>query len=157
MNKHVIIGAMAFLAGCTQTKTTNEAQTATREVLTVTGTIEPLRLHIERNGNSETSAQTESKTRIDGAAIAQEVAGVVSKTLEIGIAKMTGIQSSGESDSGLATLLGAAGGGTGILYGLQQMLARREEAQRHATTRKARDDLFDKSLDLAKKLPPESA
>jgi predicted phage tail protein len=156
MNKHVIIGAMAFLAGCTQTKTTNEAQTATREVLTVTGTIEPLRLHIERNGNSETSAQIESKTRIDGAAIAQEVAGVVSKTLEIGIAKMTGIQSGG-GDSGLATLLGAAGGGTGILYGLQQMLARREEAQRHATTRKARDDLFDKSLDLAKKLPPESA
>jgi hypothetical protein len=156
MNKNIVIGAMVFLAGCTQTKTTNEAQTATREVLTVTGTIEPLRLHIERNGNSETSAQIESKTRIDGAAIAQEVAGVVSKTLEIGIAKMTGIQSSGD-DSGLATLLGAAGGGTGILYGLQQMLARREEAQRHAATRKARDDLFDKSLDLAKKLPPESA
>jgi hypothetical protein len=162
MNKHVIIGAMVFLAGCTETRTTNEAQTRTNDVLTVTGRasgpggiIFPFEMQVNRNGESQTSEQTQSKTQIDAAAIAQQVGSVVGKLVDAGIAKVTGVQNQGEG--GLATILGAAGGGTGILYGIQQMMARREEAQRHAATRKARDDLFEKSLDLAKKLPPESA
>jgi hypothetical protein len=157
MNKHVIIGAMVFLAGCTQTKTTNEAQTATREVLTVTGTIEPLRLHIERNGNSETSAQIESKTRLDGAAIGKELVNVVTTALDVGIAKMTGIQSSrGESDSGLAAILGAAGGGTGVAWALREMLARKREEKALIEVKEARNSAQRDALEMAKKLPPES-
>jgi outer membrane receptor protein involved in Fe transport len=162
MNRHVIIGAMVFLAGCTETRTTNEAQTTVRDVLNVTGQasgpggmIFPVALRIERNGDTQTTEQAVSKTQIDAAAIAQQVGAVVGKLVDAGIAKVTGVQNQGEG--GLATILGAAGGGTGILYGIQQLLARREEAQRHAVTRKARDDLFEKSLDLAKKLPPDSA
>lgn len=161
--KRVMIGAMFFLAGCTETRTTNEAQTTVRDVLNVTGQasgpggmIFPVALRIERNGDTSTTEQAVSKTQLDSAAIAQQLASVLSKTIEAGMAKITGLQPNA-GDSSLAGLLGAAGGGTGILYGIQQALAKREESQRHAATRKARDDLFEKSLDLAKKLPPESA
>lgn len=160
--KYYMIGAALFLAGCTETRTTNEAQTTVRDVLNVTGQasgpggmVFPVALRIERNGDTSTTEQSVSKTQIDSAAIAQQLAAVVSKTIEAGMAKLAGLQSN-EGSGGLTALLGAAGGGTGILYGIQQALAKREESQRHAATRKARDDLFEKSLELAKKLPPES-
>ena len=48
-------------------------------------------------------------------------------------------------------------GGGGILLGLREMMARREEQRRHDLTRKDRDEWSEEALDLAKKLPPEAS
>jgi malate/lactate dehydrogenase len=162
MNKHVTIGAMFFLAGCTETRTTNEAQTTVRDVLNVTGQasgpggmVFPVALRIERNGDTQTTEQSISKTQIDSAAIAQQVAAVVTKTIEAGMAKLTGLQPK-EDSGGLAAILGAAGGGTGVAWALREMLARKREERALVEVKEARNNAQRDALEMAKKLPPTS-
>jgi hypothetical protein len=162
MKKHIIIGAMVFLAGCTETRTTNEAQTTVRDVLNVTGQasgpggmVFPVALRIERNGDTQTTEQSVSKTQIDSAAIAQQVAAVVSKTIEAGMAKLTGIQPSG----GLSVTEtgGLAGGGAAMAWALREMLARKREEKALVEVKEARNSAQRDALEMAKKLPPDQA
>lgn len=163
--KHIVIGSMIFLAGCTETRTTNESQTTQHDNITVSGSaviptangpiLVPVELHIDRTGNEESKSEGLSKTQIDAAAIAQQVGNVVGKLVDAGIAKMTGLQPS----HGLSLTEGGglAGAGTAMAWGIAQMLGRKREERALIEVKEARNQAQRDALEMAKKLPPGQA
>jgi hypothetical protein len=149
---------IVMLSGCTETRGTRQAETDKSDTVTVSGTAHvpgigsvPLQLHIERSGSESLREESESKTKIDSAAIAQQVAAVVGKSFDAAIAKVTGLQPSGPTPTE-GGLLGGLGG-LALLAG-REWLARRREEKALAEVKAARDRAQAEALELAKQVPP---
>lgn len=164
-----IIGALLAMAllfsGCTETRTSTQAQTDKADSVTVSGTAHvpgigavPVQLQIERSGNETLRQESESHTKIDAAAIAQQVGAVVGKSLDAAIAKLTGLQIQATAGPVTPTeggLLGGLGGLT--LLAAREWMARRREQQALAEVKAARDRAQAEALDLAKRIDPKAA
>lgn len=107
----LLVALLVVFTGCTESNTRSEqqkdAQTDRHETITVSGTVSvplpqggalpvPVNLTIERNG-SETKSEvshesSQTKTQMDGAAIAQQLGAVVGKTMDAAISRLTGFQ-----------------------------------------------------------------
>lgn len=157
--------AIWLLCGCTETRSERQVDTEKRDTFTVSGSAQvpgfgsvPVTLTIDRNGSERLVEQSESKTQIDGAAIAQQVGAVVGKSLEAVVAKLTGLQpqATGNGFDSLLGLLGGTGGGAAIAYAIKEALARRRLEADHVEVKKDRDDIWERALDLAKQLPPKA-
>ncbi len=169
---------VVMLCSCTETRSTTDAQTDTQveksETLNVVGTVTvplpqggvfpiPVDLTIHRTATETktaiTSSKTEAKTQIDGAAIAQQLGGMVGKTMDAAIAKLTGFQVSTAARGGITTTEGGlmGGGGAVLAWAIREMLARRRESQALLEVKEQRDRAQREALDLAKKIKPEDA
>lgn len=169
---------VALLCGCTETRSTTDAQTDTQveksETLNVVGTITiplpeggafpvPVDLTVHRTATETktavTSSKSESKTAVDGAAIAQQLGGMLGKTMDAAIAKLTGFQVSNAARSGITTTEGVLGGTGGALaaWAIREMLARRRETQALLEVKEARNAAQREALELAKKVDPKDA
>lgn len=150
-----ILGALLALAlllsGCSETRTSTQALTDKADTVTVSGTAHvpgvgavPVQLQIERSGNETLRQESESHTKIDAAAIAQQVGSVVGKSLDAAIAKMTGLQIQATAGPITPTESGLMGGlgGLALLAGREWMARDRAQAE---------------ALDLAKRIDPKAA
>lgn len=168
----LVLFVLAMLTGCTETRTERQADTEKRDTFTVRGdatvpmpqggtALIPVEFTVERVGSERLVEHSESKTQIDGAAIAQQVGGMVGKTLDAAIAKLTGLQLS--NARGVTPTEGGLMGGLGGLALLagREWLARRREEQATARERQAlaevkqqRDTAHAKNIELAERAPP---
>ncbi len=159
---------VVLLCSCSETRATKEAQTERSDTLTMSGSVTvpmpqggvaiiPVELTVERNGRETLREESQSKTQIDSAAIAQQIGGMVGKTLDAAIAKITGLQMHATSQpwSPTPTEGGLAGVAlTGASLYLREMLARKREQQALAEVKSARDRSQAQALELAKQVPP---
>lgn len=152
-----------MLCSCTQTRAERQAETEKQDTVSVSGTAHvpgigdvPVSLSITRQGSESLREQSESRTQIDAAAIAQQVGAVVGKSLDAAIAKLTGLQT---SNAGITPTEGGLAGGLGGLALLagREWMARRREQQALVEVKTARNAAQAEALSLAKQLPPGSA
>jgi|GEM_PF-4359749 len=157
------------LSGCTQSRSDRQADTERRDTFTVSGSavvplpqggtaVVPVELSVTRVGSERLVEHSESKTQIDGAAIAQQLGAVVSKGLDAVVAKMTGVQPSSGGDGGMASLLGLLGGTGGagaIAYAVREAMSRRRLEVELRETKVDRDDGWVRAVDNAKMIRPQ--
>lgn len=159
-----VLGLALLLCGCTETRAARQAETDKADTVTVSGTAHvpgigavPVQLHIERSGSESLREESESHTRIDSAAIAQQISAVVGKSLDALMAKMTGLQPQ-QPATGLDSLLGMLGGtgaGGAIAYAIREALARRRLESEYQETKRDRDEGWQQAVELAKQVPPK--
>lgn len=174
----ILVLVLVLLSGCTETRSTTDAQTDTQvekqETLNVVGTITiplpeggafpvPVDLTVHRTATETktavTSSKTDSKTAIDGAAIAQQLGGMLGKTMDAAISKLTGFQVSNAARGGITTTEGVMGGGLGglVLLTAREWMARRREQEALLEVKEARNAAQREALELAKKVDPKAA
>ena len=165
--KYAII-LCVILCGCTETRSERQADTEKHDTITISGTAHvpipgagvvavPIEFTAERRGTESLTEQTQSKTQIDSAAIAQQVGATVGKLVDAGLAKITGMSFSQPATGFTSTETGGlAGAATMAAWALKEMMARRREQQALVEVKAARNKAQDEALDLAKKLPPAS-
>lgn len=160
-----VILALVLLCGCTETRTEKQADTEKRDRYTIEGDASipspmtdgsiglmpvPVRFTVERVGSERLVEHSESKTQIDAAAIAQQVGAVVGKSLDVAIAKLTGMQPKPQASSfGITPTEGTLAGTLGGLA----LFAGREYMARRRLVRQ-RDELANQAVELAKQVPP---
>jgi hypothetical protein len=161
---------VVMLCSCTETRTDKQADTEKRDTFTVEGdaavplpqggtTLVPVRFTVERVGSERLVEHSESKTQIDSAAIAQQVGGMLGKTLDAAIAKLTGLQMSHATSNAWGGPTPTEGGLAGValtgasLY-LREMLARKREQQALREVKQQRDAAHAKNIELAERVPP---
>jgi hypothetical protein len=156
---------VVLLCGCTQTQGERQAETALSDTVTVRGVATvpgvgqvPVEFSIERNGTESLKEQSESKTQIDSAAIAQQVGGLLGKTIDAAVAKLTGLQMHAATSQPWTPSAGEGGLAglalTGATLAIREMLARKREQQALAEVKTARDRSQAQALELAKQVPP---
>lgn len=164
----VTIWVVLWLCGCSETKSDKQADTEKRDTFTVSGTVAvplpqggtallPVSLDVEHVGSERLVEHSESHTQIDSAAIARQIGAVVGKSLDVVVAKMTGVQPS-NGDSGMASLLGLIGGTGGagaITYAIREAMSRRRLEVELKETKGDRDDGWQQAVDNAKRIRPE--
>lgn len=162
--------ALVLLCGCTETRAERQADTEKRDTFTVEGdaavpmpqggtALVPVRFTVERVGSERLIEHSESKTKIDSAAIAQQVGGVIGKSLDAAVAKITGLQPQATSQPwGITPTEGGLAGGVGgvALLAGREWLARRREQQALTEVKAARDRAQAEALDLAKRIDPKA-
>jgi hypothetical protein len=162
-----LAAAVYVMCGCSETRAERKAQTDKTDVIRVRGIAHvpgvgsvPVELDIDRTGSESFQERSESHTKIDSAAIAQQLGAVIGKTMDAAITKMTGIQPQGGGlfggNSDLMAVLGGTGGIGGMAYAVAQMFARRNERKEHEEVKADRDKAWDELVATAKKLPPEN-
>lgn len=156
-----VILALALLCGCTQTRTEKQADTEKRDTFTVEGdaavpmpqggtSLVPVRFTVERVGSERLVEHSESKTQIDGEAIARQISTVVSKSIDAALAKLTGFQPTpAQASFGITPTEGTLAGTLGGLA----LFAGREYMARRRLVRQ-RDELASQAVELAKQVPP---
>lgn len=163
MRYAILIAAIVILAGCTETRTETQGSTSKHDTLTIHGTASvpipgagivavPVEFHVERNGSEESTEQSKSTTKLDTAAIAQQVSALVSQSLAATVKAVTGASigapSGGGWDAKDTGIAGAAA--TAAAWALREMLNARAHKQDS-------DKGWDEALKLAKKIRPEDA
>lgn len=182
MPAFIVLLLSLFICSCTETRTDTQAQTNKQDDITASGSIAlpaadgrvlplPFTFTLTRNGSEDQTAHTDSKTKIDTQAIVQQIGGVVGPLIDAAISKAAGINTQqSKAWSGFTATETTAGGGalTAAMFALQQMLAKRSEAQAARErlereqkaleeVKRARNEAQAQALELAKQVPPATA
>lgn len=153
-----------FVCGCSETKSDRQADTVRDDTWTASGTIAlpvtnpttgtttivpvPVDLTVSRHGTERLVEHTEAKTQIDGAAIAQQLGGVLGKTMDAAIARLTGLQSAPPTSPWMPKPEAVAAVGALGLWGVREML----NARAH---KKDADEGWNRAEANAKQIRPE--
>lgn len=160
MIRWLLIFLAVLFTGCTQTETTRQSDVNKTDKFTMSGSVVlpvpgggsavvPIELTATRSGNESLTEHSESKTKIDAEAIAQQVSAVVSKTVQAAISSATsGLLGGGGWDSTKTTL--ASGAAAAAAYALREMLNAR-------AAKKDADEGWSEAMKLAKKSPPDTS
>ncbi len=145
------------LSGCTRSQQETQQETQKAETIRVSGTIivptadgpvsTPIALTIDRHGSESTAATTTSQTRLDGAAIGQEIGAAAAGAINAGVSKFTGVSISAPGSDPASWGLGGAALGLGGIALREYLIGRarkREDEERIARLRADRDEAWDR-------------
>ena len=117
----------------------------------------PFEFNLTHSGTETQEEKEQSETKINSAAIGQQMGGVVAEAIKTGFSGLTGIRLP-ESRASTGLTAGETGGAvataTALAYALQQTLERRNREKVLEQVKAARDEAQNRALKYAEKVDP---